>query len=494
MCKLKSISSNELTVIGLVLISLAMGGCLDSVSGPSHAPVSPAKKVMSTADAEGVFYPPAPDPPKLQFLRSFSDSNDLGPALGKKAGRFERFVLGEEETVLRGIAKPYGIATDDGKLYICDVQTRVVEIMDLKSREFSYLDTEQRISSPVNLCVQNGTKYITDSVSGKIFVYSPDNELEQVFGEGLDLKPIDVAVCGKRCYVTDMQQNQVVVLDAITGDVITRFGKAGDQLGQFVLIGDLALDAQENIYVTDKLLGRVTKFNREGIFQKAFGKADKSVHQFVRPKGIAVDRDNRIWVVDAAPEVAKVYSPEGQLLLYFGFPGSMPGSMNMPASILIDYDHVSLFKDDWDQGAEIDFIVWVSNQYGEKINAYGFGRFPRQEATREAAQRALVARRQQRLTAPDPAVPIESTPGGVPPNPPSETLAAPEDAQQAQAIADIYYRSMHLYRNGRTAEARAGFVTVLNSGMIPSPMATTIRNYLQEIARQQEAGQVHLTQ
>jgi DNA-binding beta-propeller fold protein YncE len=490
MCKLKSIYINELTVFAGCLIGLLFVGCLESVSGPVASKAVPSKNTTSVDDPNGVFYPPAPEIPRLQFLKSFSDSNDLGPSLGKKAGRFERFVLGDKDNMVRGIAKPYGIAMDDGKLYICDVQTRVVEILDLKAREFGYLDAERRMSSPVNLCVENGTKYITDSVSGKIFVYGPDNELEQVFGDGLDLKPIDVAVRGKRCYVTDMKQNQVVVLDAITGGVITRFGKAGDQLGQFVLIGDLALDAQENLYVTDKLLGRVTKFNREGIFQKAFGKADKSVHQFVRPKGIAVDRENRIWVVDAAPEVTKVYSPEGQLLLYFGFPGSTPGSMNMPASIEIDYDHVSLFEEHWDKDAQIEFIVWVSNQYGEKINVYAYGRFPRQEAARDAAQQALVVRRQQRLTVPDPSVELDLTPPT--PERAIDTIPSQDTPQQEQVIADMYYRSMHLYRNDRFLEAREGFVTVLNSGMIPSPMATTIQNYLQEIARRHEARQVHM--
>ena len=112
----------------------------------------------------------------------------------------------------------------------------------------------------------------------------------------------------------------------------------------FVLIGDLTMDSDDNVYVTDKLLGRITKFDSKGLFQQSIGQADRSIHHFVRPKGIDVDQAGRIWVVDAAPEVAKVYNPEWQLLLYFGFPGNKPGSMNLPASILIDYDHVELFR------------------------------------------------------------------------------------------------------------------------------------------------------
>ena len=52
-----------------------------------------------------------------------------------------------------------------------------------------------------------------------------------------------------------------------------------------------------------------------------------------------------------------------------------------------------------------------------------------------------------------------------------------------QEIADIYYRSVHLYRIGRYREARLGFIKVLASQKIPPPMAQTIENYLADIER-----------
>jgi hypothetical protein len=44
-----------------------------------------------------------------------------------------------------------------------------------------------------------------------------------------------------------------------------------------------------------------------------------------------------------------------------------------------------LFKEYFAEGAKIEFLVIVSNQYGEKINVYGFGQFPVQEKQRDAA-------------------------------------------------------------------------------------------------------------
>ncbi len=78
-----------------------------------------------------MFFPPLPEMPRLQFLKSFSGPDDLDAA---KAGGFQRFVLGDLETE-QGISKPYGMDIFDGKLYVCDVGRRVVAVFDLKNRK-----------------------------------------------------------------------------------------------------------------------------------------------------------------------------------------------------------------------------------------------------------------------------------------------------------------------------------------------------------------------
>ena len=472
----KSLYYKGLSLSGWLLVGCLLSGCQGTPQGPSGPDTR-----MDQAQ-QGIFYPPAPDVPRLQFLTSISTSADLGPGAVRKVSGFERFVLGDEETeVSDRILKPYGMALDDGKLYVCDVQKRAVEVLDLEAETFGYLTRERRMTNPVNLCIVNGIKYVADPSAEEIFVFGRDNELKTILGSDLDLKPVDVDVRGRRCYVTDMNKNQVVVIDIGTGEVITRMGAAGDELGQFVLIGDMALDEQENLYVTDKLLGRITKFNREGLFQKAFGQAGDSIHHFVRPKGISVDHDGRIWVVDAAPEVAKIYDSDGRLLMYFGFPGDTPGSMNLPASIFIDYDHVALFRKYMAPGAQIEFLVLVSNQYGKKINVYGFGRFPEQESAiareREASTQDFLAQTSPSVSRPQPSSNQDRTR-------PSEAV----ETVRMQEIANIYYRSMYLYRNGRYREARGGFVEVLNSGQIPPPMAQTIRQYLSDIDQHMSSG------
>jgi hypothetical protein len=50
-----------------------------------------------------------------------------------------------------------------------------------------------------------------------------------------------------------------------------------------------------------------------------------------------------------------------------------------------------------------------------------------------------------------------------------------------QAMADLYSRSMELYRAGKLEEARAGFVGVLVSGLMPRPIEQTLRDYIKDI-------------
>ena len=375
----------------LAVILVVWVGCL--FSGCEPAAIQP--QVQSS---KPVFYPGPPDKPRIQFLKSFSGSEYIS---APKYSSLDRFLFGESEVKQqdRGIIKPYGVKIFEGKLYVCDVTTKMVAVIDVVNNTFGYLTKDRRLMNPVNIYIEdNGTKYVTDSTAGAIFVFDKANTLKAILGRELKIIPSDIVVRGQRCYITDVRSNQVVVMDKTTGKEITRIGKEGDGHGEFKLIAGIALDKQGNIYVTDKILGKITKFNNAGIFQQTIGgEVTTGIADFVRAKGISIDRQGRIWVVDAATEVAKIYNPEGRLLLYFGLRGHRPGRMILPAGISLDYDNIELFRKYAVEGAQIEFLVFVSNQYGpNKVNVYAFGRFPEQQPQQQPQQQQQEQQQEQK--------------------------------------------------------------------------------------------------
>ena len=336
---------------------------------------------------EPVFFPPFPDKPRLQFLTSFSSiEENVGDVA--KPGWFEEFIVGSEEEQKRAlIVKPYGTAVYDGKLYVCDI-ARGVLVIDFKNQTHSYLTKDRRLGNPVNIWIDDGIKYVTDPKDPGIFVFDKSDKLTAIFGRDSGIIPLGVAVRGRRCYVTDQKSRQVIVLDKVTGEEINRIGKhipdgmglLGDEKAQFRLIGDITLDQEGNLYVTDRVTAQISKFDAEGSFVRTFGQRGDARASFVRPKGIAIDRENRMWVVDTGTHVCKIYNAEGRLLLDFGEVGNRPGKMYLPATVTLDYDNADFFQEYAVEGAQLEFLVIVTNQYGShKVSVFGFGSFPLQE-------------------------------------------------------------------------------------------------------------------
>lgn len=430
---------------------------------------------------EPVFFPPPPEMPRLQFLKSFSGPDDLG---GPTTSGFQRFILGEPEKE-KGIVTPYGLGIHDGKIYVCDVGRRTVEVLDLRKRTFGYLTRDPRLKNPVNIFItRDGTKYVADPSAGAVFVFDINDNLSAILGQNLGIAPIDVVVRGRQCFVSDFKSNQIVVFDINTQLELARIGEEGAAQpkgstpelppGQFLLISDLTLDQQGNIYITDKAAARITQFDQTGKFKRIIGRWGSNIDEFIRPKGIATDAAQRIWVVDAASEVAKIYDDQARLLLFFGLPGNEPGMMNLPANIVIDYENVEYFQQYAVRGARLEFLVLVSNQYGpNKISVYGFGRFPMQTTAIAEASRASLRTGTQEGPGP--------TADRIPAQPTLTPGVDSTSKTNQNQIADLYQRSVAQYQTGQLEQAREGFLQVLNSGTIPPAMAETIRGYIADI-------------
>ena len=96
-----------------------------------------------------VFYPPAPDPPRLQFLMSFSNAQGWT----ESRTSFADFIVGKEAVGEGDITAPYGLAARDGKVYICDLGNRTVHVVDMANKTYTKLGGSKLFQNPVNITI-----------------------------------------------------------------------------------------------------------------------------------------------------------------------------------------------------------------------------------------------------------------------------------------------------------------------------------------------------
>ncbi len=318
-----------------------------------------------------VFYPAPPEQPRIQYLTSISGSGDVTAPRSVVL----RFLLGPEPN--RPIVKPYGIGFWQDRIYVCDSQLSALEVMDLKARTFTYLAPFGRLAKPINLAIDDdGTKYVADTVKGVVIFDAQDRWVGQLEGAP-DLKASDVAIAGDRIYVSDLATSQVTVWDKATRKWIGEVPLTEQKKGQPKLLApvNLAVDPQGSLYVSDFGACKVLKFGKSGAFVRSFGSPGDQPGQFARPKGLDVADDGELFVADAASEVVQVFNPAGTLLLYFGEPRPDGPSLTLPASVRVNRSLLPYFSKYADPGFPLDYLVFVSSQYGEhKISVFGVGK------------------------------------------------------------------------------------------------------------------------
>ena len=131
------------------------------------------------------------------------------------------------------------------------------------------------------------------------------------------------------------RRGQVAVLDS-SGKRISSIGSRGDGPGQFQSPYYIAIDRNDNIYVTslDKLL---QKFNRNGELVKSVGSGSKGSKpgDFNGPRGVKVHQ-NRVYVCDFHNGRIQLFDLELLFITSFGTRGSGQGQFDMPSDLAFD--------------------------------------------------------------------------------------------------------------------------------------------------------------
>lgn len=336
------------------------------------------------------FYPKPPALPRVQFLASFNGVKDIGG--GKSA--FDVFVTGKED--VSRLAKPYGLAIYEGKIYVCDTGGGVM-VFDFDKKTFDRLkgaEGQGKLLTPINIRIdKDGAKYVADSSRRQVLVYDRNDMYVKAYGIEGKWRPVDVAVFEDRVYVADSENSEIKVFDKANGKVIKKIGKEGllDRPTNMVF------DEEGYLYVSDAGRFQVVKFDRDGHEISVLGKLGLNYGHFSRPKGVALDKAGRVFVVDASFYNVQIFDKKRlQLLTFFGEGGTKPGKLILPAQVVVDYDNMKYFEKYVSPDFEPEFLVLVTSQFGDRmVSVFAFGKekgkkYPTDEEMDEELKQKLI--------------------------------------------------------------------------------------------------------
>ncbi len=143
-------------------------------------------------------------------------------------------------------------------------------------------------------------------------------------------RPLDIAMDSSgRLLVADPGLRAVVVFDTSSGKT---FNIREIPKGRLLSPVGVSVDADDNIYVTDSVLGYIVTFFPDGKHRLDIGAG-----KLRRPTGVVVDKKRkRIFVVDTLAHQIKIFDLSGRELAAFGDHGSGVGELNFPIFIALD--------------------------------------------------------------------------------------------------------------------------------------------------------------
>ncbi len=140
-------------------------------------------------------------------------------------------------------------------------------------------------------------------------------------------------------YVAHWNSNKVAAYSP-SGELLREWGQKGTADGEFQLPGSIALGPDELLYVPDQGNSRVQKFTRDGKFAGKWGEHGHEPGQFgggaapggrfAGPQFVAFDGAGNVYTTDAALDCVQKFTPEGELLSFWGSESAEPGGFGPP--------------------------------------------------------------------------------------------------------------------------------------------------------------------
>lgn len=124
------------------------------------------------------------------------------------------------------------------------------------------------------------------------------------------------------------------------------FSGGGIADGQIMWPAAIAIDREDNIYISDEALHRISVFDKQGHFLHQWGVQGHGEGELNRPAGLTFDTDDCLMVVDGLNNRVQRYAKDGQFLGQWGRGGNGAGEFNVPWGIATDSEN-QVYVADW---------------------------------------------------------------------------------------------------------------------------------------------------
>lgn len=126
----------------------------------------------------------------------------------------------------------------------------------------------------------------------------------------------------------------------------------------------VAVDSEDNIYVSDSARARIYVFNRKGKFQRTMGGGRNGL-ELKRPTGLAIDSERSLlYLTDTLRHQVLVLTLDGKLVKALGRRGTEPGEYNFPTSLTLAGGYVYVVD-------AMNFRIQVLTPEGEFVRSFG---------------------------------------------------------------------------------------------------------------------------
>ena len=175
----------------------------------------------------------------------------------------------------------------------------------------------------------------TQSSSAAIHPFELEWGISGTIDPGNFLYPQHVAVDSENnIYVTDLGNSRVQKFDD-QGNFIGAWGANGRDAGQFGYPSGIAI-ADDHVFVVDKKLHKVQKFDTAGNFVTQWGDIGNGNGEFRSPNGITISEDKFVHVVDTGNSRIQTFTFDGEYVSQFGQSGKRAGNFVSPIDVAVD--------------------------------------------------------------------------------------------------------------------------------------------------------------